>query len=450
MNIIILTVDSLRVDHLGISGYHRNTSPNIDKLAKEGTFFKNTYSVLPNSDPAATSILTGLYPATHNIRRVFNNELNPSISTFQEILKMHNYKTACLKGSIPYPPGVERGFDDYTNLSWKIRCKLKRGIFKILNPDNFLSVTQQYTELGMKWIKKNAKNNFFIDFHFVDLHWPYPIPKPYDHLFDSNYNGKHDFATLCNGKILRGDLIFGNAKLPESEVNHAIAHYDGGIRFIDTQIGRMLEFLEEEELEEKTIVVLTADHGESFGEHNYYFEHTSYLYNTNLKIPLIFKNPKLIPKNKIIDSQVQNVDIMPTLLDILKIPLIDKIDGVSLLPLIQGKKEDVREYVFVESGENALEQNKREYFQGIKGKWRAIIKNGWKLIYIPHPKNDIFELYDLENDPNETNNIVDKESAIAVELKGKLFEILKPQTNEGKTELSEKSRRLLRKMGYVN
>lgn len=450
MNVILLMVDTLRVDHLGISGYSRNTSPNIDTLAKEGTFFSNTYSVLPNSDPSVTSMLTGLYPYSHGVRMLYNNKLDTSITTLPEILKARGYRTASFKAGNPYPPGVERGFDDYSNTSWKIENKLKRALYKVYNPKNFISVTQQYADIGMRWIKNNSSEKFFLLFHFIDLHWPYIVPKPFDHMFDPDYKGKHDFIDLKKGAFKRGDLIFGNMKVPDEERNHVIAHYDGGIRYIDTQIGKMLDFLKKQGLEEETLVILVSDHGENFGEHNVHFAHGSSLYNPSLRVPLIFRNPKIVPKGRTVKSQAQTLDIMPTILDALKIPLIDKIDGVSLMPLIEGKSEKTRDYLFIESNEKAFEQNPRMYFEGTKGKWRSLIKGKWKLIYIPHPEEDQFELYDLENDPGESNNLVNQEKEKASELKEKLFELLRPQSNEGKTVLTERSRKLLRKMGYVN
>lgn len=451
MNIVLIVIDTLRPDHLGVNGYTRDTSPRIDKLSKEGTSFSNAYCPLPRSDPSITSILTGMYAHSHGIRLVHNRELSPSISMLPEILHSHDYKTAYMGGAGLHNDGLERGFEEFNLSKWKIKNKFKRGLYKIFNPKNFLSVSQQYTNIAIKWIKKNSSKKFFLFLHYEDLHWPYNIPKPFDDMFDPDYKGKHDFNTCVNGKYSRGDIIFGNIKLPKEEVDHAIAHYDGGIRYIDTQIGRILDFVKEQNLEEDTLIIITSDHGENFGEHNFYFQHGASLYEPSLKVPLIFKYFTL-PQNKIINARIQNTDIMPTVLDMLNIPIIDKIDGISLLPLIERKTEKGNDFIFAESIEEHFKGNKRVFMKGIKGKWRAMIMGNWKIIYIPHPGKNIFELYDLKEDPEEKNDLINKEKEIALQMERKILDFINKQTNEGDADLSsltEKSKKLLIKLGYL-
>lgn len=452
MNVILLVIDSLRPDHLGINGYHRNTSPNIDKLAEEGTYFPNTYCTLSRSEATMTSMLTGMYPHTHGIRMVWGNKMNPSVSTLQEILQSHGYKTAFLKSGSARHDGSEKGWDHFDVLLWKIPIRIKRELYKILHPNNFIGVAEQKFSHAIKWIKKNMNNKFFLMVHTNDLHWPYPVPKPYEHMFDPDYKGEHDFTTMCKGKITRGDMIFGVKKLPQVEIDHAIAHYDGGIRYVDAQFGLFLDFLKKEKLYDDTLIILLADHGENFGEHNFYFQHGASLYETSLKVPMIFRCPQKIPKNKKIESRVQSLDIMPTVLDVLGISLLDNIEGVSLMPLIEGKVQQARDFIFTESIEEHFEGNKRVYIKGVKGKWRTMIVDDWKIIYIPHPENDIFELYNLQQDPKEENNLIDNEKEKAEEMKKRILDYLKTQSNEGepqKQDLTEKSRKLLIKAGYL-
>ena len=163
--------------------------------------------------------------------------------------------------------------------------------------------------------------------------------------------------------------------------------------------------------------------------------------------------PKLIPKGKAISSRIQNTDIMPTVLEMMNISLLDKIDGVSLMPLILGKAEKTRDYIFAESAEGHFKENEKIFISGVKGKWRAMIIDDWKIIYIPHPEKEIFELYNLKNDPKEENNLVDKEEKTASAMKKKLFDFLKGQSNEGEVDLedlTEKSKKWLRKVGYID
>src|SRR3989344_7976455 len=214
MNIIILIIDALRPDHLGCNGYHRKTSPNIDNLAEEGISFLNAYCALPRTDPSITSILTSMYPHSHGVRLVAKNKADMSLSSLPEILKGHEYKTAFIGPAVIHDPIIKKGFDEFNLLKWRIKNKINRIMYKVLNPKNFLSVTEQHISIAKKWIKKNYNKNFFLCMHFTDSHWPYIIPNPYEHMFDPNYKGKHDFITLGDGKFARGDLVVGNLKLP--------------------------------------------------------------------------------------------------------------------------------------------------------------------------------------------------------------------------------------------
>lgn len=289
--------------------------------------------------------------------------------------------------------------------------------------------------------------------HTNDLHWPYPIPQPFDHMFDPNYKGSHNYDTLSSKKYTRGDIIFGNVALPEEEVSHAMAHYDGGIRYIDSNLKKLFDFMKSAGIYEDTLIIITSDHGENFGEHNCFFQHGYSLYEPSIKPTLIFCYPKKIPKGKKVEAKAQLLDIMPTILELLGIPLVDEIEGCSLLPLIEEKKDKIHDFIFAESAEEHIKGNKRLYFKGNKGKWRTMIIDDWKIIYIPHPEKDIFELYNLKEDPKEINNLIDKEHEIAEKMKKRLLDFLKLQSNEGEVkveDLSEKSRKLLIKAGYID
>jgi len=450
MNIIVIVIDALRPDHLGVNGYHRDTSPNIDNLLKEGTSFLNAYTVLPRTNPSITSILTGIYPHSHGIRLVYNKSFDESINTLPNILRNHGYRTAYI-GQPIHKHGLEKGFDDFILLKWQIKNRIKKTLFKAVRLKEKTGVAYQYTDTAISWIKKNSKKKFFFCLHYNELHWPYQ--SPFEDIFEPDYKGKHDFNTLGDGKFSRGDLVFGHIKLPKEELEHAVSHYDSNLKYIDAQLARLLEFLKRKGMYDKTLIILTSDHGENFGEHGFYFQHGASLYQPSLKVPLIFANPTSIPKGKKIMSNVQIIDIMPTVLEMLKIPLLDKIDGKSLLPLIENKTNKARDFIFAESIEEHFKGNKRIFFPGIKGKWRAMIVGDWKIIYIPHPKENIFELYNLKDDLSESNNLIDKEKKVAEEMKKKILNFLKPQSNEGeidKKDLTEKSKKLLKNLGYID
>ena len=452
MNILLFIIDALRPDHLSGNGYFRGTSPNIDKLLLEGTSFSNAYCVFPRTDPSMMSIFTGVYSHNHGLRLVSNNKFNSSLATLPEILSSHGYETIFLDADAIHDSAIERGFKIFNPIQWKIRNKIQRYLFKLLHPKSSLGPTEQYADLAVKWIRKNREKKFFLCYHPIDLHWPYNPPNPYSHMFDQNYKGSHDFNTLGNGKFSRGDLIFGNVKLPDEEVKHAIAHYDGGVKYNDEQIGKIMDTINDLGLRDDTLVIITSDHGESFGEHGFYFQHGASLYEPSLKVPLIFYHPPLIPKARRIEQRVSNMSITPSILDLAGIPIIDNLDASSLMPLITGKGSNGDDFIFAESIEEHFKGNKRVFFQGIKGKWRAMIVGDYKIICIPHPDEDIFEIYDLKNDPDETRNIFEKGNPSFESLKRKLLDYVKKQNNEGDADvenLEKKSRELLKKLGYL-
>jgi arylsulfatase A-like enzyme len=235
--------------------------------------------------------------------------------------------------------------------------------------------------------------------------------------------------------------------MPQEELNHAIAHYDGALNYIDFQIGKIVDYLDKNELREDTLIVVTSDHGESLGEHNVYFSHGEYVYDSELKVPLVFSK-KLLPKN-VYGQQVQSTDIMPTILDVLKIPVIDRIDGISLLKYRDDK--NFRKLSYAEGGISYFREKSRHYIDGIKGKWRMARTNEWKLICIPHPEKNIFELYNIKNDPNESNNIIEEEKEKAEVLKKALFLWIGSEEKEDPdADLTEKSKKLLRSLGYMD
>lgn len=214
----------------------------------------------------------------------------------------------------------------------------------------------------------------------------------------------------------------------------------------------MIDTLKKEGIYNNTVLIVTSDHGENFGEHDYYFLHGSSLYQPSLKTSMIIRIPDRGQKNMKIDAQIQNIDIMPTILDTLKIPILDTIDGKSLLPLVEEKEAQIRDFVFVEGVEKHFKQHERIYVDGVKGKWRAIIIGAWKIILIPHPDGDIFELYNLKEDPGEENNLAETEEEKAEEMKARIMDFLKGQSMEGdarEEDLTEKSKKLLIKAGYL-
>lgn len=441
MNIILIVIDALRFDHLGMSGYGRDTSPNLDKLANESVFFSNAVTAIPSTTPSIASLMTGLYPHSNGLRFIHRQKLRPNVATLAEILQAHGYKT------IGYDlesinSGIERGFDDFSSLQWRVKNKIRREAKRLVRRKE-IKPAEELAYFAEEQIKKHNGKKFFLYMHYSDLHTPYSPPKPFNEMFDPGYMGGSIFDDWDNKKK---EIIFGR-NLQKEKIHHAIAQYDGLIKFIDAQLGRIISCLEGLRLKDNTIMVITADHGEGFGEHGLYFQHTLCLYEEGIKIPLIIRSPTL-KRPKKIETQVSSIDIMPTILDILGIQLIEEVDGKSLVPVINAGEDD-RKYLFAENGEMLFKENNRSFYPGIKGKWRMARTNEWKLIYIPHPKNDIYELYNLISDPNETVNLADKHPEITSKLREELHNWMNTSKEDEDKNLTEKSKKLLRKLGYM-
>tara|TARA_Y100000310_G_C20639790_1_gene793256 strand:+ start:379 stop:1731 length:1353 start_codon:yes stop_codon:yes gene_type:complete len=450
MNVIIITLDACRFDHTGIGGYHRKTTPNLDKIGESSCTFLNNYVVIPVSDPGLISIFTGVFPHTHNIRdhiEYLQSKEPLEMKTLPGVLKSLRYKTGFMSIEQNDNFAINNDFDDYNKLNWRIKNKIKRSVFKIINKK--IGVSEATADTAISWVKKHKNNNFFLYVNFMETHWPYEPPEPFDNIFDPEYKGSHKFNNLDYGNIKRGDMIFNNP-LTEEERNHAVAHYDGALLYMDSHLGRFIDYLRNEGVLDKTILIILSDHGEHLGEKNIYYSHGSSMYQPSVKVPLIIKIPGESGKN--INKITQTIDIMPTIFDLLGVNPNLKIAGKSLVPLIKGDGGH-REFAYSESGVSHFTQNKRFTIKGIEGKSRMITDGKWKLICFPHPENNIYELYNLEEDKGEENNLVDKEVEIVSKLKIKLNEFInekKDQGGEEEVELKEKSKKLLKKLGYID
>jgi len=340
----------------------------------------------------------------------------PINSTYNlsNILKENKYQTCFISShyGLNKITGIKKKFDTFN--CW------------VTGRDN------KITDLAIAWLENNHNKPFFLWLHYMGPHAPYLPPPPYDML----YLDKKDNHT-------RKGIILEN--IPQyavldgiTEVSDYIAQYDGEIAFTDEQIGILLQNIKRLGLFHKTVIILTADHGESLGEHNCYFDHGGKLYDTVLRVPLIILYSSVIPGGKIIKRQVSLVDIMPTVLDILMIKKMNKaIDGISLLPLILNKKTDYNNYVFSERFFNRERQI-------------AVRATGWKLIYNSYRKE--YELYNLDEDPGETKNIVFIEQERLKVLKQKLDDYINgalPLINKTKQAFDGQAKEELKSLGYL-
>jgi len=442
LNVLLITVDTLRADHLGAYGYVRNTSPNMDRLAKEGILFSQAMVQWPKTKPSLTSMLTSTYGHYNGIMRVndIRQKVNSSFVLLSEILKNDDYNTVAIvtNGNLAAAYNFDQGFDTHIEVGREHKRK----------------EAEYVNQYALSWLKENSnKGKFFMWLHYVDPHAKYQPPGSYNEMYlgDEYYEGSKTIP-INNASQPYPDMkgIWPPTLLgTRQELDYYIAQYDAEIRYTDENIGEVLDTVKALGFADNTIVILTADHGESLGEHDYYFEHGRLPYDSCVRVPLIIKVPGLKSEVKVVEHPVELIDIMPTVLDVFKLSSYKQAQGRSLMPLMLGNSDIIPRYVFTEAGY-------RDNYQ------RVIRTKKWKLIYIPDEEDQAimqgmpFELYDIENDPGELNNLINVETKIASELQKELFnwmesanEINQSWSPEGNVKIDEATEENLRSLGYI-
>ncbi|NNE08439.1 MAG: sulfatase [Gemmatimonadetes bacterium] len=382
-NVILLTVDALRPDRLGSQGRLSSPTPNVDRIAAQGIQFANAYTTSPRTTQALATILTGRYPQTTGVRRLWDR-LEDREMTVTEILADRGYDTGGF-ASLPAPDdefGFAQGFQ-------KFAAYPAGGAGAITNA-------------AIDWLDSRKDRPFFLWMHYDDPKMPYCPPSQELIDIDPLYNGA--FPHCFDYTPSRGCVVFGLSRFDSTETAQIERLYDSEIRAVDREIGKLLAALEREDRLHNSLILLTGTSGESLGEHGYYYDHGELLYDPVIQVPLIIRAENL--PRMMIESQVRNLDIVPTLLDILHFDVSDRFEGVSLMRLVQRESSAEILPVFVESGESLTPRfNHSRPIPTIGGKLRAVRDGRWKLIQTPAPGDDRVELYDLHTDPAETLNV---------------------------------------------
>ncbi len=444
-NVLLLTVDTLRPDHLSCYGYARRTSPHIDVLARRGVLFRQAITASGRTVQSFPSILSGVYPMAHGLRYEGQSH---------EILASRLTLTTVLE---------ERGYDSFA-VTQGLNVGLHRG-FDLYDPDVYLDESgqkiyvptrddRQATAKAIGWLRRRqgSTSPFFLWMRYNAPHWPYDAPAPFTEMFDPEYRGEHTFNEEAAPGVERGDIIFGLTRLPDREIEHAVAHYDGEIAYADEAIGGLLKAIEGMGILDRTIIVLTSDHGESLGEHDYFFEHGAYLYEPTVRVPLIVAAPGVLPPGVVVEDQVRTIDILPTILDLAGIAIPGGLDGTSLVTRARGERGGEALLAYSESGRNFYRENPRQFVPGIAGKWRMMRSDRYKLIRIPKDPEPIWELYDLAADPGETRNLIAERPAVAEELRVELLRLIEAdpgRDDRSEPPLPDELERDLRSLGYV-
>lgn len=396
-NLLLITIDTLRADHLGIYG-GRVKTPIMDGLANSGVRFTRAYTHVPLTLPSHCSLLTGTIPPVHGVRDN-GYRFSQKNKTLAELLKAEGYATAAFVGAFPLDSrfGLDKGFDFYDD-NYGSR-NLQRDLTFVERK------AEEVTRRASAWLESNKDENFFLWVHYFDPHAPYEPPPP----FSFDYRGRE---------------------------------YEGEIAYTDKMLGELLANLNSLGLRDQTIIVLTSDHGEGLGEHQEK-THGIFIYDSTMRVPLILYNQEILPQGQVISDLIGLTDVFPTILDFLNIPYNPKeIQGQSFMPTILKKKSLKNREIYIESVAAMLDRN-----------WaplHGLIINNWKYIEAPQP-----ELYDLEKDPQELNNLYGKQTRITGQLQKKLAELRSreafwPLAKVQQPEMDRETYEKLKSLGYIS
>lgn len=421
-NILIISIDTLRANHLSCYGYKHRTSPNLDRLALQGHRFQNAYTSMPTTLPAHASLFTSLYPRQLSVSR--NGEKIPDkAATLAEILQAKGYATAAFVSTLILNAryGLNQGFQIY---------------------DDILEENQRPAEMTItkanRWLEDHCNDQFFLFVHLYDPHTPYDAPPSFRRTFN---------ASLPKNTPIR-EFVANPGQITAELIKKTTAAYDAEIAYADWAVGELLGKLEQLNLNENTMVVAVSDHGESLGEllqrYGYAFGHGEFLYAHQLHIPMIIRLPVGDFSNKglVHANPVSIIDIMPTILDLLKIKPRGPMAGDSLIPIIRGKSVS---HNAVFSERRTFETAPKPY---LRGNDCSIIEGKRHLIFSTIRDS---ELYNLIDDPGEISDLRQERNQTDI-LTRKLQtwrEDYRPLFERPSFEREEGMIQRLRSLGYV-
>lgn len=379
-NIILISVDTLRADHLGSYGYERDTSPEMDKLAVDGVRFAKAYAQTSWTLTSHMSIMTSKYPHVHGVE-THDSALADSHKTLAEVLSDAGYHTSAFISwfYVSKKYGFDQGFDEFAELLPAI------DKFEYSTAHSFKA--EKVTDNVLNWLQKKPKDPFFLFVHYFDPHINYAAPAPYDTMFDPDYEGPANGTYDWLSQYIKGRNEEKKTIAPR-DLEHVTALYDGEIRYTDTHLGRLIKGIEETVGLDNCLLVLLSDHGEELNEHGSMEGHQWTLYDEVVHVPLIFRFPKKDYARSVVEEGVELIDVAPTILDIAEIPIPSEFQGLSLLEAIKGNVKGVKKYIFAETRRITIKQSVRT----------ARYK-------MQHTEMGWYEMYDTMKDPGEQKNI---------------------------------------------
>lgn len=373
-NVVLVVFDALRADRLSLYGNPRRTSPYLDSVARYAVVCRQAYSQAPWTAPSMASLFTSTYQSVHQVTHLPRDDmrfsvLSDELTTLAELYSDAGYRTAAFSSQAWLLPetGFAQGFEEFHKVS---------GIEDLFE-------AERVVESGMGWIGRHRQEPFFLYLHVLNPHSPYRAPPPFDELWwrdgvPERFRAMEGMNIDQRWEFL---LSLGEEGVSDEELAYLLAMYDGEISHADYWFGRLARLLGDLGLHERTILVLTSDHGESFSEHGQ-FGHAGRVYNDQLHVPLVLINPRLFPEPVEITGPVELVDLLPTLAVLTGLPVPAQAQGEDLLG---GELPGV---AFAEGAK--LRQQKLQ-----DAVWSLIASDGFQS----------FELFDLRSDPGETRNL---------------------------------------------
>jgi arylsulfatase A-like enzyme/tetratricopeptide (TPR) repeat protein len=379
LNVILVTADTLRADRLPLYGYDKVETPNLDRMAASGVVFEQATTVVPLTLPAHSSMFTGTFPMHHGVRDNGGYYLGQDQVTLAETLKENGYRTGGFVAAFVLDSrwGLNQGFDHY----WDDFDLAK---YENVGLDTVQRRGGEVLQEATRWMDTVKEDRFFAWLHFYDVHTPYEAPEPYL----SRYKG------------------------------YMGARYDGEIAYLDSLIGELVGWLEKNDVDEDTMVVFIGDHGESLGQHEE-TTHGFFIYDATMRVPFLIKAPyRQIPHGLRVPAQVRNVDLMPTILDLVGVPAPATVQGTSLVPLLERESDDLGLIAYSES-----------FYPRHHYGWAELkaVRNG-RMHFIDAPRP---ELFDILEDPQQTKNIARERAGTVQELKDALDELVARYGVEG-------------------
>ncbi len=449
-NVLLISIDTLRADHVGVYGYRLPTTPTIDALAGRGVRFADATVAWPKTWPSMAAMLTGKYPKTNGIRLHPRRPLPADNVTLAEALRDAGYATGAVVANMTIGRkfAFDQGFDQFVE-SWAEEAKRAPDLAKL---ETTPGIVKQFTNgrlvtdqaIAALAALHGTGKPFFLWLHYIDPHGPYVPPKEYDDLFV----GAHPRIPVPLEDLppyqRQVDPATGELS---NDVGFYMARYDREIRSVDAQIGRVLAALDARGVTRDTLIVLTADHGESLDEHRYYLEHGNVPYQTTAAVPLIFALDGRFDGGRVIDRPAGVIDVFATVLAATGTPLPAGVASTSLLPLLDGNGPGPA-HVFMEAGHV-------EPFQLVAR------KDAWKLVYLRAAKDREWlaspevVLYDLARDPTERTDVRAAHPEIAAELMSALVDWRNTTPRfprdqwADQYQVDERTQQMLRALGYL-